>query len=82
MNNQNPLTPPGKSRRGEPVLLRGKDSVSWKVTGSETDGRFAICEGVVSPGAGPILHLHHHQNEWGYLHFKWGARNSGFSFGV
>jgi mannose-6-phosphate isomerase-like protein (cupin superfamily) len=67
MNSQNSLTPPGKSRRGEPLFLRGKDSVSWKVSGSETDGRFAICEAVVSPGAGPILHLHHNQNEWWYV---------------
>jgi mannose-6-phosphate isomerase-like protein (cupin superfamily) len=58
---------PGKSRRGDSILLRGRDSLSCKVSGSDTEGRTAIFEGVVSPGAGPILHLHHEQNEWWYI---------------
>jgi mannose-6-phosphate isomerase-like protein (cupin superfamily) len=68
MNNQNPFSvAPGKSRRGDPMVLRGRDSLACKVSGSDTEGRIAIFEGVVSPGAGPILHLHHSQNEWWYV---------------
>jgi quercetin dioxygenase-like cupin family protein len=67
MNHQNPLTFPGKSRRGDPTLLRAQDSMACKVSGADTGGRSAIFEGVVSPGAGPILHLHHNQNEWWYV---------------
>jgi quercetin dioxygenase-like cupin family protein len=65
---QNPYSlAPGKSRGGDPMLLRNKDSVSIKVSGSQTEGRIAIVEGFVSPGAGPILHLHHSQNESWYV---------------
>lgn len=67
---------PGKSRGGDPILLRNKDSVSIKVSGSQTEGRIAIVEGLVSPGAGPILHLHHSQNE------TWYVLNGDFMFQV
>lgn len=69
MANENPFsTAPGKGRHGDPPLIfRGKDSLSCKVSSSDTDGRTAIYEGVVSLGAGPVLHLHHKQNEWWYV---------------
>jgi mannose-6-phosphate isomerase-like protein (cupin superfamily) len=68
MQSQNPYNlAPGKSRGGEPMLLRNKYSMSIKISGSDTEGRIAIFEGFVSPGAGPILHLHRHQNEWWYV---------------
>jgi quercetin dioxygenase-like cupin family protein len=57
----------GKSRGSDPILLRNKDAVYIKVSASDTEGRVAIVEGFVSPGAGPILHLHHSQNEWWYV---------------
>jgi quercetin dioxygenase-like cupin family protein len=67
MNSQNPFTLPGNSRRGEPTPLRGGDSISCKLSGADTAGRTAIFEGVVSPGAGPVLHVHRTQNEWWYV---------------
>ena len=58
---------PDKSRHGDPISLRNKHSMSIKVSGSQTEERVAIFECFVSPGAGPILHLHHSQNEWWYV---------------
>ena len=53
MQSQNPYNlAPGKSRGGEPMLLRNKDSVSIKISGSDTEGRIAIFEGFVSPWRG------------------------------
>lgn len=49
------------------MLLRGKDSFSWKISSSDTAGQVAILEGVVEAGAGPVLHLHCHQREWWYV---------------
>ncbi len=61
-------TASGKGRRGDPPLIfRGKDSFSCKVSSADTNGRIVIYEGTVSLGAGPVLHLHHKQNEWWYV---------------
>jgi mannose-6-phosphate isomerase-like protein (cupin superfamily) len=68
VNGQNPFSvAPGKSRIGDPILFRGRDALACKVCSSDTEGRMALFEGVVSPGAGPVLHLHHTQNEWWYV---------------
>ena len=68
MESQSPYSlAPGRSRGGDPILLRTGESVSIKVSGSQTEGRVAIFECFVSPGAGPVLHLHHRQNEWWYV---------------
>lgn len=68
MESQNPYgLMPGNSREGGPISLRNRHSMSIKVSGSQTEGRVAIFECFVSPGAGPILHLHHSQNEWWYV---------------
>jgi mannose-6-phosphate isomerase-like protein (cupin superfamily) len=58
---------PGKSRRGEPLLLRGKDPTTVKVSGTDTGGQLAIFETTTSPGDGPGLHKHAHQDEWWYV---------------
>ena len=68
MESQSPHSlAPGRSRGGDPISLRTGESVSIKVSGSQTEGRVAIFECFVSPGAGPVLHLHHRQNEWWYV---------------
>jgi transposase InsO family protein len=38
---------PGKSRRGDPMLLRGRDPLSWKISSSDTAGQLAILEGLI-----------------------------------
>jgi mannose-6-phosphate isomerase-like protein (cupin superfamily) len=68
MNDQNAFTvAPDKDRRDHPIVLRGNDSLLNKVSGSDTEGRATLFEQVVSPGTGPVLHLHHNQNEWWYV---------------
>ena len=67
MNNQNPFSvAPGRVAE----VTRGfcvEGILACLVSGSDTEGRTAIFEGVASPGAGPILHLHHSQNAWWYV---------------
>lgn len=68
MNSQNPFSlATGASRGGEPMLFRNRDLVLAKISGVDTQGRVAIFETTVSPGAGPVLHRHHAQNEWWYV---------------
>jgi quercetin dioxygenase-like cupin family protein len=57
----------GKSRRGEPLLLRGKDPTTVKVSGLDTGGELAVFETTTSPGDGPPLHKHANQDEWWYV---------------
>jgi mannose-6-phosphate isomerase-like protein (cupin superfamily) len=57
----------GISRRGEPMLLRGKDPTTIKVSGKDTEGQLVVFESTTSPGNGPGLHKHAHQDEWWYV---------------
>lgn len=59
--------PEGKSRRGEPLLLRGKDPTTIKVSGADTGGQFVVFESTTSSGNGPGLHKHASQDEWWYV---------------
>jgi mannose-6-phosphate isomerase-like protein (cupin superfamily) len=47
---------------GKAVHLVG-DTYTFKVVGEETDGRFALIEGLVPPEAGPPPHIHHREDE-------------------
>ena len=47
---------------GKAVYLVG-DTYTFKVVGEETDGRFALIEGLVPPQAGPPPHIHHREDE-------------------
>src|SRR5688500_3525740 len=58
---------PGKSRRGKPFLIRGKDPTTIKVSGSDTGGQLAVFESTTSAGDGPELHKHAMQDEWWYV---------------
>ena len=58
---------PGKSRRGEPLLLRGKDPMTVKVSASDTAGQLVSFEATIAPGEGPGLHKHASQDEWWYV---------------
>jgi len=61
------MIPPTKSRRGVPLLLRGKDPTTVKVSGSDTNGQMVVFETTSSPGEGPRLHRHLEQDEWWYV---------------
>lgn len=39
-------------------------SAFTKVSSQDTGGAWSMFEGVVAPGFGPPLHLHHYQEEW------------------
>jgi quercetin dioxygenase-like cupin family protein len=57
----------GKSRKGEPLLLRGIDPVTVKLSAQDTGGAIVIFETTTSPGDGPGLHRHVSQDEWWYV---------------
>jgi quercetin dioxygenase-like cupin family protein len=57
----------GKSRRGEPLLLRGIDPVAVKLSAQDTGGGLVVFETTTSPGDGPGLHRHVSQDEWWYV---------------
>ena len=57
----------GKSRRGEPMLLRGMDPTTIKVAGADTGGQLVVFESTTAPGNGPGLHKHASQDEWWYV---------------
>ena len=58
---------PGKSRRGEPMMLRENEPTTIKVSASDTGGQLVIFEATISSGNGPRLHKHHDQDEWWYV---------------
>jgi mannose-6-phosphate isomerase-like protein (cupin superfamily) len=57
----------GASRTGQPLLLRGIDPTTVKVSGADTAGQFVVFESTTSPGNGPGLHKHASQDEWWYV---------------
>src|SRR5688572_24126239 len=57
----------GNSRRGEPMLLRGTDPTTIKVSGADTGGQLVVFESTTSPGNGPGLHKPANQDEWWYV---------------
>ena len=61
------MIPPAKSRRGEPLMLRGKDPTTVKVSSADTGGQLVVFETTTSPGDGPGLHRHAAQDEWWYV---------------
>jgi mannose-6-phosphate isomerase-like protein (cupin superfamily) len=61
------MIPPAKSRRGEPLMLRGKDATTVKVSSADTGGQLVVFETTTSPGDGPGLHRHPDQDEWWYV---------------
>ena len=61
------MIPPGKSRRGEPLMLRGNDPTTIKVSSADTGGQLVVFETTTSPGDGPGLHRHTAQDEWWYV---------------
>ena len=48
--------------QGRTVALVG-DIYRFLVTGEETNGKYAICEAIVSPGGGPPPHVHRREEE-------------------
>src|SRR5437868_5498188 len=57
----------GNSRRGEPMLLRGTDPTTIKLSGVDTGGQLVVFESTAAPGNGPGLHKHASQDEWWYV---------------
>jgi mannose-6-phosphate isomerase-like protein (cupin superfamily) len=57
----------GKSRKGEPLLLRAIDPITVKLSAQDTGGALVIFETTTSPGDGPGLHKHVSQDEWWYV---------------
>jgi quercetin dioxygenase-like cupin family protein len=51
---------------GRGVHLTG-DTYTFKATGAETRGAFALFESLVPPGSGPPPHIHHREDEAFYL---------------
>lgn len=56
----------GSSVTGEPLNTFG-DLLYFKVTGKETEGRYAIMESLIPPNQGPPLHVHHREDEAFYI---------------
>ena len=52
--------PPGS---GKSVWIANSELVTFKVTGSDTGGAFALVEIVGLPGGGPPPHIHRRVNE-------------------
>lgn len=55
-----------KQTEGRAVAFVG-DVYRFLVTGKETDGKYAMCEAIVSPGGGPPLHVHSREEEGFYV---------------
>jgi quercetin dioxygenase-like cupin family protein len=51
---------------GKTIALVG-DVYRFLVTGEETDGKYALFEGIVSPGGGPPPHVHSREEEGFYV---------------
>ena len=52
--------PPGE---GKSVWIANNEFVTFKVTGKNTGGTFALVEVVGFPGSGPPPHIHHRVDE-------------------
>jgi len=53
---------------GADVAYQGLgESLTLLTTGKETHGAYAQLEGVITPGGGPPLHIHHHGDETFFL---------------
>lgn len=56
----------GKDRYQEELLIMG-GQFDCKVSGKDTDGDLCIYDTVRHEKGGPVLHLHHNQDEWFYI---------------
>ena len=54
---------PGAGR----TLALGPNHLTWKATGADTDGHYALMEFVTMPGTGAGWHVHHHEDESFYV---------------
>ena len=55
--------PPG----GGPAVWVVGDTYTFKAQSEDTDGAFTLFEGVIPPGAGPLPHVHHREDEAFYV---------------
>jgi mannose-6-phosphate isomerase-like protein (cupin superfamily) len=60
------LLKPGESRGAGPVNIFG-GIISTLLAGSDTDGGYAITDGITPPGGGPPLHRHSREDESFYI---------------
>ena len=56
----------GDNRIGRKLYVVG-DEISVKISSRDTNGAFAVAEGVVPAMGGPPLHRHFYQDEWFYI---------------
>ena len=57
----------GKSRKGDPLVLPGGETVTCKLSGADTGDQNAVFETIIAAGSGPPLHVHADQDEWWYV---------------
>ncbi len=52
-----------------PQLTEGPagDQFTFLKTAATTNGRYTLAEALIPPGAGPIPHIHHREDEWFYF---------------
>ena len=60
------LLKPGEARSGAPFNIFG-DQIFVKLGGNDTDGNYAIMEGITPPQGGPPLHRHGREDESFYI---------------
>lgn len=58
--------PRGSAATGVPLDIYG-DILYFKVTGKDTQGKYAIMESLTPPQLGPPLHVHHREDESFYI---------------
>ncbi|NUN01602.1 MAG: cupin domain-containing protein [Bryobacteraceae bacterium] len=56
----------GETRMGGPLFLLG-ETISIKITGRDTSGKYTIFENATPVNGGPPLHMHHREDEWFYV---------------
>ena len=56
----------GETRTGGPLFLLG-ETISIKITGRDTGGKYTIFETTTPVNGGPPLHMHHREDEWFYV---------------
>ena len=54
------------SNQGRTVAVVG-DVYRFLATGEDTNGRYALCEAIVTPGGGPPPHVHSREEEGFYV---------------
>ncbi|HET7479873.1 MAG TPA: cupin domain-containing protein [Rubrobacteraceae bacterium] len=52
---------------GKTVWMVGTDLITFKATGEDTEGAFALFDSLVLPGGGPPPHIHHRESESFYV---------------